>query len=225
MNGAHDMGGMHGFGPVCRAPNEAVFHAEWERRMFGIAAAVPYAVPLGDDHLRRNIERIPAHEYLAVPYYELWFRSISGLLIEQGAITEDELARGTAAFAPLSQDAVRPSGVAQAVRDGASARAEVSDVPQRLAPGDIVRVSNDYPAYHTRVPRYVRGCVGRVMIDHGIFDFPDTKAQDAGACPQHCYSVEFTASEIWGADGDPTSTLAVDLWESHLTPAEETAPC
>jgi hypothetical protein len=26
MNGAHDMGGMHGFGPVVAEPNEPVFH-------------------------------------------------------------------------------------------------------------------------------------------------------------------------------------------------------
>ena len=28
MNGVHDMGGMHGFGPIER--DETVFHAEWE---------------------------------------------------------------------------------------------------------------------------------------------------------------------------------------------------
>ncbi len=32
MNGAHDMGGMDGFGPVERETDEPIFHAEWERR-------------------------------------------------------------------------------------------------------------------------------------------------------------------------------------------------
>ena len=36
MNGVHDMGGMHGFGPIPREENEAVFHASWEGRMFGM---------------------------------------------------------------------------------------------------------------------------------------------------------------------------------------------
>ena len=29
MNGVHDMGGMHGMGPVEIEKNEPVFHAEW----------------------------------------------------------------------------------------------------------------------------------------------------------------------------------------------------
>ena len=29
MNGAHDMGGMHGFGPVQDEPEEDRFHGEW----------------------------------------------------------------------------------------------------------------------------------------------------------------------------------------------------
>ena len=32
MNGIHDMGGMHGFGPVVVEPNEPVFHAPWQRQ-------------------------------------------------------------------------------------------------------------------------------------------------------------------------------------------------
>ena len=40
MNGIHDMGGMHGFGPVVAEAREPVFHEEWERRMFGIRRAV-----------------------------------------------------------------------------------------------------------------------------------------------------------------------------------------
>jgi nitrile hydratase subunit beta len=34
MNGAHDMGGGHGFGPVVPEVREPTFHAEWERRVF-----------------------------------------------------------------------------------------------------------------------------------------------------------------------------------------------
>src|SRR5438034_3440141 len=29
MNGMHDMGGMHGFGPIEPRSNEEAFHAEW----------------------------------------------------------------------------------------------------------------------------------------------------------------------------------------------------
>ena len=39
MDGVHDLGGMHGFGPINPEPNEPVFHHDWERRVFGVAIA------------------------------------------------------------------------------------------------------------------------------------------------------------------------------------------
>ena len=32
MDGIHDMGGMHGFGPIIREENEPLFHYPWEGR-------------------------------------------------------------------------------------------------------------------------------------------------------------------------------------------------
>ena len=46
MNGAQDMGGMHGFGPVEPEPNEPVFHAEWEKRAFALTLAMAHARPM-----------------------------------------------------------------------------------------------------------------------------------------------------------------------------------
>ena len=39
-NGVHDMGGMHGFGPVQAEEDEPVFHSPWEARVFGMAMAL-----------------------------------------------------------------------------------------------------------------------------------------------------------------------------------------
>src|SRR5262245_22366439 len=36
MNGIHDMGGLHGFGPVEVEADEPVFHEQWEARVFGM---------------------------------------------------------------------------------------------------------------------------------------------------------------------------------------------
>lgn len=36
MNGGHDLGDMHGFGPVRPAAEEPVFKRDWERRAFGL---------------------------------------------------------------------------------------------------------------------------------------------------------------------------------------------
>ena len=40
MDGAHDMGGVDGLGPVEPEPNEPMFHAEWERRAFAMTLAM-----------------------------------------------------------------------------------------------------------------------------------------------------------------------------------------
>ena len=40
MNGAQDLGGTHGYGPVEPEANEPVFHAEWEKRAFALTLAM-----------------------------------------------------------------------------------------------------------------------------------------------------------------------------------------
>jgi len=101
---------------------------------------------------------------------------------------------------------------------GSSARPGVPAVP-RFAPGDRVRTLNIHPYGHTRLPRYARGKLGVVYWDHGVFVFPDTHAHREGAKPQHCYSVRFTAEELWGPDGSPNSMVYINLWDDHLEPA------
>jgi nitrile hydratase subunit beta len=43
MNGVHDMGGMHGLGPVEREEREPVFHEQWERRVLGMSVAAAFS--------------------------------------------------------------------------------------------------------------------------------------------------------------------------------------
>jgi nitrile hydratase subunit beta len=91
MNGAHDLGGMHGLGPIDAEANEPVFHEEWERRMFGLFIATFAGGHFNVDEFRHAIERMnPAH-YLESPYYEHWLHSCETLLVEGGAISRKEL--------------------------------------------------------------------------------------------------------------------------------------
>lgn len=217
MNGPHDLGGRDGFGPVLHEENEPVFHADWEKRMFGIAAALPFSVPFADDHLRREIERIPPADYLNSSYYKLWFISVTSILRERHVLAPGDL--DGPMHAPrhsLCAAAIRADAVAAAIVAGASTRAGVSEVPQGLAVGDRVLVLNNHPLHHTRVPHYVRGRTGRVIADRGIFNFPDSNAQDRGEFPQHCYTIEFGSAALWGDHADLTATVTVDLWESYL---------
>ena len=91
MNGAHDLGGMHGLGSIDAEPNEPVFHEEWERRIFGLFIATFAGGHFNVDEFRHAIERMnPAH-YLESPYYEHWLQSYETLLVEGGVISRKEL--------------------------------------------------------------------------------------------------------------------------------------
>ena len=99
MNGVHDLGGMHGFGPINPEPNEPVFHHAWERRVFGVMMAAFGGGHYNVDQFRHAIERMGATEYLSESYYEHWLASMETLLVENGAIGKDELAARQAKLA------------------------------------------------------------------------------------------------------------------------------
>jgi hypothetical protein len=91
MNGVHDLGGMHGFGPINPEQNEPVFHYDWERRVLGVAIAGFGGGWYNSDQLRHAMERMGAVAYLSTSYYEHWLSMLETLLIERGAITKQEL--------------------------------------------------------------------------------------------------------------------------------------
>ena len=216
MNGVHDMGGMDGFGPVAREENEPVFHADWERRTYGLVALAMRAMQINTDEFRHAIERIPPARYLASSYYERWLAAAETLLVERGIVTREEL------LAKLDKS-IDPTPIANAVpAHGPSLiKGKSSKTPTaRFEMGDRVRARNINPPGHTRLPRYARGKAGVVTRDWGVFVFPDTNAHHAGTKPQHCYSVAFDARELWGKRGGSRERVYLDLWEDYLEPIE-----
>lgn len=101
------------------------------------------------------------------------------------------------------------------VRTGASARSHEA-VPPRFSVGQQVRAKNLNPTTHTRLARYVRGKVGTIDRDHGVFALPDTMAHGGGECPQHVYSVTFRAQELWGPHASAVDTVCIDMWDDYL---------
>ena len=91
MNGIHDLGGMQGMGSINPEPNEPVFHAEWERRMFGVMMATFAGGHYNVDEFRHGIERMDPAEYLRSSYYEHWLHTVETLLLEKGVIKREEL--------------------------------------------------------------------------------------------------------------------------------------
>jgi len=208
VNGVHDMGGMHGFGPVTPEPDEPVFHAEWEGRVLAMDQAMRATGEWGVDAARFAREREPPAKYMAESYYERWLGGLERLLLERGLVSEEELTAGRS----LTPGRALRGNVA------AGSRREPSR-PARFAVGDRVRARNIHPSGHTRLPRYVRGHVGTVTRLHGCHVFPDASAHGLGDDPQWLYVVGFDATELWGADAQSGSTVSVDAFEPYLEPA------
>ena len=115
-----------------------------------------------------------------------------------------------------------PDIVAVVVATGASARAAAetaATIAPRFKPGHAVRVRNHNPQTHTRLPGYLRGKLGTVEQDWGVFAFPDTHAHGLGDKPQHCYSVCFKAREVWGPGAAERDTLRVDVFDDYMDAA------
>jgi nitrile hydratase len=104
MNGIHDMGGMHGLGPIEREENEPVFHHAWERRAFALNMAAGFLGEWNIDMSRYAREQMPPAEYLATSYYEHWLWGLERLLVEKGLLTRAEL---DARLAELRKRAVK----------------------------------------------------------------------------------------------------------------------
>ena len=102
---------------------------------------------------------------------------------------------------------------------GATTRVAEPGFPPRFSIGDRVMARNINPVTHTRLPRYVRCKTGTISKVHGVFALPDTNATGAGRNEQHCYSVCFEASELWGPQGRAGDRLYIDLWDDYLDPA------
>jgi nitrile hydratase beta subunit len=216
VNGVHDMGGMDNLGPIVPEAGEPVFHNAWEGRVHAMTVASPTRGNI--DAGRHQRELIPGPEYLAMSYYEKWFRGFTLRLLDQGFMTPEEFASGRAQ--PGSAKAtphLAASDVTERMRRPASYIREAA--PPVFTEGQAVRARNLNPSGHTRLPRYVRGRQGVIVAGRGAHVFPDSNAHDRGEDPRPLYTVRFMARELWGDDAHPGDSICLDLWEPYLEPA------
>jgi nitrile hydratase len=216
MNGVHDMGGMHGLGPVEYEPNEPVFHAPWEARTLALNLALSAWRKWNIDASRHQIEQIPAADYLRMSYYEKWLTRLIELAVKAGLVTRAEVESGRPApGAAKATPALSAAQVSPALGRGAPATRDVPVEPS-FRVGERVRARNMHPLGHTRLPRYARGKTGTVARDHGVHVFPDANAHFRGENPQHLYSVRFAARELWGDAAPANDAVFIDLWDGYL---------
>jgi nitrile hydratase subunit beta len=220
MNGIHDMGGMHGMGPIETREDERPFHAEWEGRAWGlIRAAGSFGPPGRRRNFRYEHEILPPAQYLQMQYYERFIKLLVDRLMAAKLLTQAELDSGRADPAsPRLTPRLTPAMVAEQPTQRRSLRRDDLRIQPRFKVSQGVRARNLNPVGHTRLPRYVRGHRGTIVADHGVFNFQDTDADGYTLPdrPQHVYTVSFTARELWGDAANARDTVRAELWEDYL---------
>ena len=217
MNGAQDLGGTMGHGPIDPEADEPVFHGDWERRVFALTLAMGFFGQWNIDKGRFARESLPPAQYLASTYYQIWFAGLQKLLVQAGFVTDAEVAAGSSSAPPrdLPRAAISAREVPEILaKGGPSTRTEAA--PARFKIGDRVHTRNINPETHTRLARYLRGRTGEIVLVHGAHVFPDSSAHDKGDDPQWLYTVRFSARELWGADRNLNDHVHADLWEPYL---------
>ena len=210
MNGIHDMGGMHGLGPIEYDRREPVFHEPWEGRAWALVRTMGrWSRP---KNFRFEIELLPAADYLRMSYYERFIFLLVERLKRSNLVTSAELESGKA-----EPGSLKPTPPPETIR-GDTAPVDVAPKPPRYKVGQHVRARNINPLGHTRLPRYARGKRGTIMRDNGAFAFRDTdvKGDPLDRNPQHVYTVRFRARELWGEQAEPRDSAFLDLWDDHL---------
>ncbi|HWB48070.1 MAG TPA: nitrile hydratase subunit beta [Stellaceae bacterium] len=218
-NTIHDMGGMHGFGPVEPEPDEPVFHAPWEGRVHALQRAMGAAGLWSIDGGRASLERLPPVTYLSSSYYQRWFLGLEKRVVAHGLVGEDELAAGRSlrTAKPLPRRMTLTDAQQPPIRGNFERPTNSS---ARFKPGDRVRTANINPTTHTRLPRYARDKEGVIEAVRGCHVYPDTAALDVhDERPQWLYTVVFTGRELWGDDADPSIKVSIEAFEPYLLPA------
>jgi nitrile hydratase len=216
VNGAQDLGGMMGFGPLPLERGEPVFHAPWERRALALTLAAGACRLWSIDAGRHARETLPPAGYLSKSYYDIWISGLEKLLANAGMASAAELSAGRA-LGPA-----RDVSYQLAARDVAAVLAKGAPYdrtppsPAAFAPGDAIRTKVMNPTTHTRLPRYARGKLGSVEAVRGCHVFPDSNAHGLGEDPRWLYTIRFAARELWGEGADPALEVSIDAFEPYL---------
>ncbi len=219
MDGVHDMGGLQGFGRIeTDEPETTRFHASWHGRMFGLSRVLRATLPMGGDHVRRDIERMEPAHYLASSYYEKWFEGNFTCLKGLGVVSDAELAGDPLAPLPpaLGQPkTLRPADTEAFIVGGLPGLKRDFQAPQRFAVGQRIRTLAHGIAGHTRLPRYARNQPGVIGAVRGAFTLADANAAGRPHV-EWCYLVVFQARDLWGEEAAAGDEVTLDLWDSYL---------
>ena len=225
MSRIHDMGGRFGDGKVQPGSiTDKTFKEEWHARALAVTLATGSLRQWNLDMSRHSRECLPPKDYCAFSYYDKWISALANLLVNKGVISADEFLNPILKTHPLSSRKLLAADVAGVLSKGAPTSRSVEDSPKFLVGQRVKtrRADNKFiSGGHTRLPKYVERCEGKIEICHGAHVFPDTHAHDLGEQPENLYTVSFLASELWESPENPSDTLCVDIWESYMEPVND----
>ncbi|MVO16113.1 nitrile hydratase subunit beta [Parasedimentitalea huanghaiensis] len=224
MTRIHDMGGRFGDGPVVPdAPDAPVFATDWHAQALAVTLACGALGQWNIDISRHARERLSPQDYTGFSYYEIWISALTGLLVERGVLTLDDLrGQGDDRSHPLASRMLKADAVTAMLAKGGPADRE-SEIAPKFSPGQAVRCRHPGDSClvdggHTRLPAYAAGACGYVLRLHGTHVLPDSNAHDLGEAPEPLYAVRFAASELWANPENADDQVIIDLWQSYLEP-------
>lgn len=241
----HALGGLEGLGPVDF--EKRVFVEDWEKRIFGIhtalmglsdslrgalpgydldAAGTSFRTTWTWADLRKGAEAMNPFDYFKFRYYEKWLGGISAYCVEQGYLTESELATLTDQFRDAAS-ATLPDGTSDAVDEQVIRYLREGDSPRRgpatprFELGEKVVIANPPNGDHTRLPGYLRGHEGVVeSIAEGNYTYFCSTGADGLGDPVPVYIVRFDPAVLFGGTAEVhRSPVYAELYEPYLTTA------
>jgi nitrile hydratase beta subunit len=214
VDAVHDLGGALGFG--CVVPDGAVFHADWEARLFALTEVASLA-GITRGHFRQAIESMAPGAYLAAWYYERWLFGLERRLQRAGTLTLEDVERAMTRLGSQAMPVRRdPAFAERCLESQRSADPLPPAAAPRFHPGERVRVRRMRSTGHTRCPGYVRGALGVVERVHGDDRLADAVARGEEVPPEALYAVRFCSADLFGAGAEPPFRVMVDLSESYL---------
>jgi nitrile hydratase len=216
----HDLGGKpEHFGPILRDHEDAVFHAPWERRVFGMTTFLQLLFGLNLDAFRAELERLPTGAYFS-PYYARWLsvleRRYAPLADGTESVSRARVAFTVGTVRATMGRATLPRWVNAYVSPRMVGGAKHSRQTPAFAVGDVVRVRPERHSGHTRQPGYVTGRAGTITAHHGAAVFADDHAATGSKAPEHLYEVAFDGAELWGDRAEPNTEVRIELFEPYL---------
>ncbi|KAI9011813.1 nitrile hydratase [Hyaloraphidium curvatum] len=205
--GPHDVGGLT-WADYAKMPLDLRDHvkAHWEKEMDVLLGLLWYKKMMNIDQLRRGIEYLEPEAYATWTYYGKWAASMTRILVEKGAITQEEI---DAELGPTQSE----DKIAFNVGDRVTVKPELTKSRWRKP--------------HLRTPGYIYGCTGIVERVAGVFPNPEVGAfRTSHKIMSPLYRVRFNLKDVWpeNPDGENNNTtIDVEIYQHWLVPASSAA--